>query len=59
MWAHVANWVRMQDEYECFFCVVDWHALTTDYGRYVSGETKLGGSGAGLAGQRDSTRKGQ
>jgi tryptophanyl-tRNA synthetase len=25
------NWVRMQDEYECFFCVVDWHALTTDY----------------------------
>jgi tryptophanyl-tRNA synthetase len=27
----LANWVRMQDEYECFFCVVDWHALTTDY----------------------------
>jgi tryptophanyl-tRNA synthetase len=25
------NWVRMQDEYECFFCVADWHALTTDY----------------------------
>ncbi|MGA2413977.1 MAG: tryptophan--tRNA ligase [Candidatus Sulfotelmatobacter sp.] len=25
------NWVRMQEEYECFFCVVDWHALTTDY----------------------------
>jgi len=25
------NWVRMQDEYQCFFCVVDWHALTTDY----------------------------
>jgi tryptophanyl-tRNA synthetase len=27
----LANWVRMQDEYQCFFCVVDWHALTTDY----------------------------
>jgi tryptophanyl-tRNA synthetase len=27
----LANWVRMQDEYECFFVVVDWHALTTDY----------------------------
>ena len=26
------NWVRMQDEYECFFEVADWHALTTDYG---------------------------
>jgi tryptophanyl-tRNA synthetase len=25
------NWVRMQDQYECFFCVADWHALTTDY----------------------------
>ena len=25
------NWVRMQDEYECFFMVADWHALTTDY----------------------------
>jgi tryptophanyl-tRNA synthetase len=25
------NWVALQDPYECFFCVVDWHALTTDY----------------------------
>jgi tryptophanyl-tRNA synthetase len=25
------NWVRLQDEYECFFFVADWHALTTDY----------------------------
>ncbi|GAB4295807.1 MAG: tryptophan--tRNA ligase [Myxococcota bacterium] len=25
------NWVRLQDEYECFYCVVDWHALTTEY----------------------------
>jgi len=25
------NWVGMQDEYECFFTIVDWHALTTDY----------------------------
>jgi len=25
------NWVRMQNDYECFFCIVDWHALTTDY----------------------------
>ena len=27
----LANWVRMQDQYECFFFVADWHALTTDY----------------------------
>jgi len=25
------NWIKLQDEYECFFCVVDWHALTTHY----------------------------
>ena len=25
------NWVRLQDEYECFFAIVDWHALTTGY----------------------------
>jgi tryptophanyl-tRNA synthetase len=25
------NWVRLQDEYDCFYCVVDWHALTTHY----------------------------
>ena len=25
------NWVRLQDEYDCFFFIADWHALTTDY----------------------------
>jgi len=25
------NWVRMQDGYDCFFFIADWHALTTDY----------------------------
>jgi tryptophanyl-tRNA synthetase len=27
------NWVRLQDTYDCHFCVVDWHALTTDYAK--------------------------
>lgn len=26
------NWVKLQHEYECFFFVADWHALTTHYG---------------------------
>lgn len=26
------NWARLQSEYECFYFVADWHALTTDYG---------------------------
>ena len=25
------NWASLQDRYECFFSVVDWHSLTTDY----------------------------
>jgi tryptophanyl-tRNA synthetase len=25
------NWVGLQDGYECFFAIVDWHSLTTDY----------------------------
>jgi tryptophanyl-tRNA synthetase len=25
------NWLKLQNEYECFFSIVDWHALTTDY----------------------------
>jgi tryptophanyl-tRNA synthetase len=27
------NWVRLQDggAYDCFYVIVDWHALTTDY----------------------------
>ncbi len=25
------NWIKLQDEYDCFFFVADWHALTTKY----------------------------
>ena len=25
------NWTQLQKQYECFFFVADWHALTTDY----------------------------
>jgi tryptophanyl-tRNA synthetase len=25
------NWLELQHEYECFFFVADWHALTTEY----------------------------
>ncbi|HTW60670.1 MAG TPA: tryptophan--tRNA ligase [Terracidiphilus sp.] len=27
----LANWVKLQDRYECYFFIADWHALTTDY----------------------------
>ena len=25
------NWIKLQEQYQCFFFVADWHALTTDY----------------------------
>ena len=25
------NWVKLQHEYECFFSIVDWHALTSSF----------------------------
>ena len=25
------NWVRLQQDYDCFYFVADWHALTTHY----------------------------
>jgi len=27
----LTNWKRLQEEYECFFFVADWHALTSEY----------------------------
>ena len=25
------NWVRLQHQYDCFYFVADWHALTTQF----------------------------
>ena len=25
------NWMNLQEEYECFFFIADWHALTSEY----------------------------
>jgi tryptophanyl-tRNA synthetase len=27
----LGNWVPLQDQYECFYFVADWHALTSDF----------------------------
>ena len=27
----LANWTKLQDEYDCFFMVADWHALMSEY----------------------------
>ncbi len=51
------NWVALQDSHECFYAIVDWHALTTDYAdtaeirRYVR-EVALDWLAVGLDPQR-------
>jgi len=27
----LSNWIKLQAEYDCFFAIADWHALTTKY----------------------------
>lgn len=27
----LSNWVKLQEEYQCFFMVADWHALMSEY----------------------------
>ncbi|MFH1368828.1 MAG: tryptophan--tRNA ligase [Elusimicrobiota bacterium] len=31
LYGALSNWAKLQDEYECYHMVADWHALTTDY----------------------------
>ncbi len=37
------NWVRLQNDYDCFFFIVDWHALTTPGGGDAVGFENVGG----------------
>jgi tryptophanyl-tRNA synthetase len=31
LYGALLNWVQMQDQYDCFYFIADWHALTSDY----------------------------
>jgi len=35
------NWVKLQEQYDCYFFVADWHALTTDYENTSSVKTNI------------------
>ena len=53
----LANWVKLQREYECYFFIADYHALTTDYAntenlRWNTEEVALDWLGAGLDPER-------
>ena len=32
----IKNWLSLQDKYECFFFVADWHALTTKFDENIN-----------------------
>lgn len=32
-WGSIRNWLEMQDQYNCYFGIMDWHGLTTAYKR--------------------------
>jgi tryptophanyl-tRNA synthetase len=35
------NWVSLQDDYDMFCCIVDWHALTADYDKTEDMDDKI------------------
>lgn len=37
----IDNWVNLQDEYECFYQIADWHALTTKYDKTETLKTDI------------------
>ena len=47
----LANWVKLQEQYECYFFIADLHALTTDYADTSQDCAQHAGSGAGLSGR--------
>ncbi len=52
----LANWVKLQDQYECYFFIADLHALTTDYADTSGILPNTHGGGAGLSGRRPRSR---
>ena len=30
-WGVLQNWIALQEEYDCFFMIADWHALTSEW----------------------------
>lgn len=30
-WGAIKNWIQLQDQYDCYFGIMDWHGMTTAY----------------------------
>ncbi len=40
----IQNWIDLQSKYESYFCIVDWHALTTHYADTSSLQQDIAGN---------------
>ena len=40
----IQNWIELQNKYESYFCIVDWHALTTHYADTSSLQRDIAGN---------------
>ena len=51
------NWRKLQDEYECYYFIADWHALTSNYADTSKLRTLCPRDGHRLAGRRARPRE--
>ena len=47
----LSNWVPLQEQYDCFYFVADWHALTSEYAAMIDKANKATGADKDLADQ--------
>jgi tryptophanyl-tRNA synthetase len=46
----IRNWIKLQDDHECIWCVVDLHAITLrDVGRMMSRRRLRGDGGSAIS----------
>ena len=45
----ISNWVKLIDNYDCLFCIVDYHAITVDYDPFKMQERILNAAAANIS----------
>ena len=55
----LTNWLKLQEQYRCYFFVADWHALTTDYADAAGDQPEHHRDGDGLAERRSRSGQGR
>lgn len=52
----IRNWARLLDDYDCIFCIVDYHAITVDYDAALLGRRIFEGAAINIAAGLDPGR---